>query len=76
MKAFTFALVTAISIGLFGVSASSAAPATGFDIGGAASVDQLKQNVQWRWRDHYWRGSDWQRHPRWCEYHPYDCGAW
>lgn len=72
MKALTLALVTSAGIGLFAVSASSAAPVVGADIGTAASADQLKQNVQyWRWRDrdrdYYWR------HHSWCYYHPYRC---
>jgi hypothetical protein len=72
MKALTLALVTSAGIGLFAVSASSAAPVSGADIGTAASADQLKQNVQyWRWRDH-WR-HHWGWHRGWCYYHPYRC---
>jgi hypothetical protein len=71
MKALTLALVTSAGIGLLAVSASSAAPVSGADIGTAASADQLKQNVQyWRW--HYWR-HHWGWHHRWCYYHPYRC---
>jgi hypothetical protein len=71
MKALTLALVTSAGIGLFAVSASSAAPVSGAAIGTAASADLLKQNVQyWRW--HHWR-HHWGWHHGWCYYHPYRC---
>jgi hypothetical protein len=52
MKASALLLLSALAVGALGVSSSSAAPASGVDIGAAVSAGQLTQHVwygRWGW---------------------------
>jgi hypothetical protein len=91
MKASTLLLLSAVGLGLLGVSTASAAPASGLAIGAAAeSAGQRTENVWYRrwgwgpgWGYRAW-GPGWGYRgwgpgwggPGWCYYHPYRCGRW
>jgi hypothetical protein len=53
MKASALLLLSALGVGALGASSSSAAPASGVDIGTAASAGQLTQHV---WYGRRWGG--------------------
>jgi hypothetical protein len=77
MRAIIFSVITAVGIGMLGISGASAAPANGVAIGKAASTIDLTQDVRWwgpGWRGRGWRyGGGWGYGRRWCFYHPYRC---
>jgi hypothetical protein len=61
MRSIVIATVMALGIGLFGVQASSAAPANGLVIGKAAGAGNVEQvywrhwHSRWHWRHHHRR---------------------
>jgi hypothetical protein len=66
MRAVLVAAVTAIGIGLGGISASAAAPASGHVIAHAAKSGHVVRSVHWRRHHHHWRHCWWYRGHRHC----------
>jgi hypothetical protein len=67
MKAIVFAALIAGGLGLFGASATSAAPANGVVIGDLAGTNQVIQDVRWDGRHyrggrHYWGHRQYRGH--------------
>ena len=60
MRGLVLTTVTAIGIGLLGLSGASAVPANGVAVSQATAADQLIQPARW-WRRHY----RWHRWRRW-----------
>jgi hypothetical protein len=63
MRRLVLTTVTAIGIGLLGLSGASAVPANGIAVSQATAADQLVQPARW-WRRHY-RWHRWHRWRRW-----------
>jgi hypothetical protein len=58
MRSIVIAATMALGIGLVGIQASSAAPASGVAIHQAAHLNQQVDQVHWRWQHRHW----WWRH--------------
>jgi hypothetical protein len=67
MRSIVIAAVIAAGLGLAGVTAASAVPASGTNIGIAAQHDSQIQKVQhWRWGSRrWWRRCHYRRWSRW-----------
>jgi hypothetical protein len=64
MRGLVLTTVTAIGIGLLGLSGASAVPANGIAVGQATAFEQSIQPVWWR-RHYRWRWHRWHRWRRW-----------
>jgi hypothetical protein len=62
MRGTFIAALMALGIGLIGTSPLSAAPISGGVIGDAAYLNEVVDQVHWRWRRHH-------RHHRHCWWH-------
>jgi hypothetical protein len=72
MRITVLATLTAIGIGLAGVSSVAAAPANGAAIDFAVNTLPQVDSVQyWRYRRHYWRPRYWRPYYRYRYYRRY-----